>query len=133
MTATTAAADARVEIENATHRFAQATAAYMVRLEGILGSLKTLSMGSHGFDYAVNVSHSEKPRILPLLADLTFDIESEFGVTIKTLAVAQSLANALRGPGPVPSSAEKGHKGPSASGPAMPTTRRMRPTEPSSK
>jgi hypothetical protein len=39
MSATTAAADPRVEIENATHRFAQATAAYMVRLEGILGSL----------------------------------------------------------------------------------------------
>jgi len=126
MTATTAAADPRVEIENATHRFAQATAAYMVRLEGILGSLKTLATGSHGFDYAVNVSHAEKPRILPLLADLTFDIESEFGVTIKTLAVAQ-------GAFPGSSRAEKGHKGPSASAPAMPTTRRMHPAGPSAK
>lgn len=85
-----AALDPAVEIDYACQRYADATAAYMVRLQRIVGSLETLTTGSHGFDYAVSVSHTDKLRIMPLLADLTFQIESEFGATIKTLANARA-------------------------------------------
>ncbi len=92
MSVTTPATDPAVDLDNATRRFAKATAAYMVGLEAAVGSLSTLTTGIHGFDYAVTVSHADKPHILPLLADLTFDIESAFGVTIKTLVMAGAVA-----------------------------------------
>ena len=76
------------EIEKAGNRIARATAAYVARLKDIV-DITTLTTGIHGFDYAVTVSHAEKPALLPLLSDLTFDIEAEFGVTIRTLAVAR--------------------------------------------
>jgi hypothetical protein len=66
-------------------RITNATAAYMVGLERIVGSLKTLSVAGHGFDYAVNVTPDESIRIMPLISDLEFDIESEHGVTIRTI------------------------------------------------
>ncbi len=40
--------------------------------------------------YAVTVSHKDKPDLLPRLWDLTYDIETEFGVKITTLAVCGS-------------------------------------------
>lgn len=75
------------EIEKVGSRIAQATAAYVTRLKDIV-DISTLAPGTHDFDYAVTVSHADKPRILPLLSDLTFDIETEFGVTLRTLAMA---------------------------------------------
>lgn len=71
------------------NRFANATAAYIARLKDI-ADISTLTPGIHDFDYAITVSAAEKPRVLPLLADLTFDIESEYGVAITTLAVTGS-------------------------------------------
>jgi hypothetical protein len=70
-------------------RFANATAAYIARLKDI-ADITTLTPGIYDFDYAVTVSAAEKPQLLPLLADLTFDIESEYGVAITTLAVTGS-------------------------------------------
>jgi hypothetical protein len=81
------------EIYLATCRYAEATAAYMVRLEEIVGSLKTLTTGSHGFDYLVSVSQTDLLRIQALLSELTFDTDTEFGVTIRTRAVAQDPTN----------------------------------------
>ncbi len=82
--------DVGEEIERVGHRLAKATAAYMVRLKDI-ADITTLTTGSHGYDYAVTVSHADKPALLPLLSDLTFDIEAEYGVAITTLAVAGGL------------------------------------------
>lgn len=87
MTVTDVRGDAAEEVEKAASRLTRATPAYIARLKDI-ADIATLSRGSHGFDYAVTVSHADKPRILPLLADLTFEIENEFGVKITTLAVA---------------------------------------------
>jgi 23S rRNA A2030 N6-methylase RlmJ len=83
-----AALDPAVVIDDACARYAEVTATYMVRLQRIVGSLETLTTGAHGFDYAVSVTTAEKLRIMPLLADLTFEIESEYGAVIKTLANA---------------------------------------------
>ena len=88
MTVTPRPLDPAVELDVTICRIGKATAEYMVRLENILGSLKTLTTGAHGFDYSVSVTPGEDLRIIPLLADLTFDIESEFGVTIRTLTNA---------------------------------------------
>jgi hypothetical protein len=66
-------------------RITDATATYMVALERIVGSLRTLTTASHGFDYAVSVTPDEMLRILPLISDLEFDIETNFGVTIRTI------------------------------------------------
>jgi hypothetical protein len=82
--------DPAVVIDDACARYAEATAAYMVRLQRIVGSLETLTTGAHGFDYAVSVTTTEKLRTMPLLADLTFEIESEYGAVIKTLANARA-------------------------------------------
>lgn len=70
-------------------RLTEATAAYIVRLKDI-ADISTLTTGLYGFDYAVTVSPRDKPDLLPRLADLTFDIQSEYGVVIKTLAVSRS-------------------------------------------
>ncbi|MDB5042366.1 MAG: hypothetical protein JWN27_3092 [Candidatus Eremiobacteraeota bacterium] len=87
MTVTDVPGNAAEEVEKAASRLTRATVAYIARLKDI-AHIDTLSRGSHGFDYSVTVSHADKPRILPLLADLTFEIENEFGVNITTLAVA---------------------------------------------
>jgi hypothetical protein len=87
MTVTDVPGNAAEEVEKATTRLIRATVAYIARLKDI-ADIDTLSRGSHGFDYSVTVSHADKPRILPLLADLTFEIENEFGVKITTLAAA---------------------------------------------
>jgi hypothetical protein len=87
MTMMTMDPHAAEEVEKVSNRLAKATAAYMTRLKDVV-DITTLTTGAHGYDYAVSVSQAAKPRILPLLADLTFEIESEFGVTIRTLAVA---------------------------------------------
>ncbi|MDB5092193.1 MAG: hypothetical protein JWO85_294 [Candidatus Eremiobacteraeota bacterium] len=87
MTVTDLRGDVAEAVEKAASRLTRATAAYIARLKDI-ADVATLSRGSHGFDYAVSVSHADKPGVLPLLADLTFEIENEFGVTITTLAVA---------------------------------------------
>jgi hypothetical protein len=80
--------DPAVEIEISKQHYARATVAYLTRLREIVGSLDTLTEGGHGHDYAVTVRASEKPRIWGLLADLRFEIDEEFGVTITTLAVS---------------------------------------------
>jgi hypothetical protein len=90
MTITTTDGDVAEEVEKAGSRLARATAAYMTRLKDI-ADITTLTTGAHGYDYAVTVSHADKPEVLVGLADLTFEIESQFGVTIRTLAVAGSL------------------------------------------
>ncbi|MEA2665021.1 MAG: hypothetical protein QOI11_1965 [Candidatus Eremiobacteraeota bacterium] len=77
------------EIEKAQYRLAKATAEYIVRLAAI-ADITTLTTGDHGFDYAVTVSHKDKLDLLPRLSDLTYDIETEFGVKITTLAVCGS-------------------------------------------
>jgi hypothetical protein len=84
------ATDFAEEVDRARARLAAATAEYVVRLAKI-ADITTLTTGAHGFDYAVTVSHKEKPDLLLLLADLTYDIETEFGVQITTLALAGSL------------------------------------------
>ena len=75
------------EVQKNTESVMRATVEYMCRLSQI-ADISTLSLGIHDYDYAVTVPQDEKPRILPLLADLTFAIEDEFGVQITTLAVA---------------------------------------------
>jgi hypothetical protein len=75
----------REEIERTFLLIRYATAAYMARLKDI-ADLDTLRIGMHGFDYAITVRQEEKLALLPLLADLTMDIEDEFGVKITTLA-----------------------------------------------
>ncbi len=82
--------DIAQELDRARARLATATAEYIVRLAKIV-DITTLTTGAHGFDYAVTVSHSDKPGLLLRLADLTYEIETEFGVQITTLAVAGSL------------------------------------------
>jgi hypothetical protein len=90
VTVTPITIDPAVEVHIAAQRIAEATAAYIVRLKGIVGSLDTLTTAAHGFDFAVTVDHADKLRILPLLAELTFDIETEFGVGIRTFAISGS-------------------------------------------
>ncbi len=87
MTVTDVRADVAEEVEKAASRMTRATPAYIARLKDI-ADVATLTRGRYGFDYAVTGRHADKPRILPLLADLTFEIENEFGVKITTLAVA---------------------------------------------
>ena len=87
---TTTDGEVAEELERAGNRLAKATAEYMTRLKDI-ADITTLTVGAHGYDYAVTVSHADKPDVLAHLADLTFEIESQFGVTIRTLAVAGSL------------------------------------------
>lgn len=89
MTVTIPTPEVAEEVQKVAQSLASATAAYIVRLKDIV-DVATLTLGAHGYDYAVTVSHADKPDILPLLADLTFDIEAEYGVTIRTLAVARS-------------------------------------------
>ena len=79
--------DIAQEVDKARVRLAEATVAYIVRLNAIV-DITTLTTGAHGYDYAVTVSHEDKPALLPQLADLTFEIETAFGVKITTLAVA---------------------------------------------
>jgi hypothetical protein len=74
------------EIDKARTRLAAATAEYIVRLATI-ADVTTLTTGAHGFDYAVTVSPKDKPDVLLRLGGLTYDIETEFGVKITTLAV----------------------------------------------
>ena len=90
MTITTTDGEVAEEMERAGSRLAKATAEYMTRLKDI-ADITTLTVGAHGYDYAVTVSHADKPDVLARLADLTFEIESQFGVTIRTLAVAGGL------------------------------------------
>ena len=75
------------EIQIAAERIALATAAYMVRLKDI-ADIGTLVIGSHGYDYAVTVNQRDKPVLLGMLADLTVEIDKQFGVAIMTEAVA---------------------------------------------
>jgi hypothetical protein len=75
--------DAMAEVELLAH----ATVAYISRLKDI-ADISTLASGSHDFTYAVTVPQNEKLALLPRLADLTMDIEDQFGVKITTLAVA---------------------------------------------
>ena len=89
MTFSSMTPDILEEIDKARGRLAAATADYIVRLAAI-ADITTLTTGAHGFDYAVTVSHEDKPDLLPRLADLTYDIETEFGVQITTLAVCGS-------------------------------------------
>ena len=79
--------EAVAEVEQKAAQLARATVAYMARLKDI-ADLSTLRAGTHDFDYAVTVPQDEKLALLPLLADLTVDIEDEFGVKITTLALA---------------------------------------------
>ncbi|HEV2738338.1 MAG TPA: hypothetical protein VGU66_07125 [Candidatus Elarobacter sp.] len=88
MTITTTDGEVAEEMERAGSRLAKATAEYMSRLKDI-ADITTLTVGAHGYDYAITVSHADKPDVLAHLADL--EIESQFGVTIRTLAVAGSL------------------------------------------
>jgi hypothetical protein len=87
MTITVMNPEAAEEIDKAMTRLAEATVAYMTRLNDI-ADIGTLTAGAHGYDYAVTVEQSEMLRVLPLLSDLTMSIEDEFGVKITTLAVA---------------------------------------------
>lgn len=68
-------------------RLGRATAAYITRLTEI-ADIRTLTAGSHDFTYAITVPQNEKLAMLPRLADLTMDIEDDYGVKITTLAVA---------------------------------------------
>jgi hypothetical protein len=79
--------EAAKEVEEHAARLEWATVAYMARL-GKIADISTLTAGAHGYNYAVTVPQDEKPQVLPRLADLTFEIEDEFGVKITTLAVA---------------------------------------------
>jgi hypothetical protein len=74
---------APAELERAATRLANATVAYLVRLKDI-ADITTLTIGAHGFDFGVTVSHADMPDVLPRLADLTFEIEDEYGVHITT-------------------------------------------------
>jgi hypothetical protein len=76
-------------IDEVCGRYARATAEYVVRLEKILGSLETLAVGAHGFDYAVEAPQHDLIRVDGLLSDLTFDIESKYGAIIRTHASAR--------------------------------------------
>jgi hypothetical protein len=79
--------EAAAEVEEKSALLALATVAYIARLKEIV-DISTLATGSHEFTYAVTVPQNEKLSLLPRLADLTMDIEDEFGVKITTLAVA---------------------------------------------
>jgi hypothetical protein len=81
------------EIERVATRLANATVAYLVRLRDI-ADITTLTVGAHGFDFGVTVSHADMPHVLPRLADLTFEIEDEYGVHITALPVADTGAAA---------------------------------------
>ena len=87
--------EAAEEIDKATIRLAKATAAYMARLKDI-ADIRTLTTGAYGYDYAITVEPRKKLRVLPLLADLTFTIEDQFGVQITTLAVSGEPRTAPR-------------------------------------
>ncbi|MDB5070628.1 MAG: hypothetical protein JWM87_1739 [Candidatus Eremiobacteraeota bacterium] len=87
MTVRKTKSEAAAEVEGQTALLARATAAYIARLKTI-ADISTLTTGSHDFTYAVTVPQNEKLALLPRLADLTMDIEDEFGVKITTLAVA---------------------------------------------
>ncbi len=76
-----------LDIERAATRLASATVAYLVRLKDI-ADITTLEMGTHGFDFAVTVSQADMSDVMPRLADLTFEIEDEYGVQITTRPVA---------------------------------------------
>ncbi len=90
MTVTTALGrEVADEVAVAAHQIAEATVEYIARLNELV-DIRTLSLGAYGFDFAVGVRSDDKLALLPRLADLTFDIESQFGVSIKTLAVAES-------------------------------------------
>lgn len=88
MTLTTIAPGTGEDVEVAAHRLAEATVEYIARLKDLV-DITTLSTGAYGYDFAVGVSSADKPEILLQLADLTLDIESLFGVTIKTLALTK--------------------------------------------
>jgi len=87
MTITVVHPEAAEEVDKAMTRLSKATVAYFVGLKDI-ADIGTLTVGAHGYDYAVTVEESETLRVLPLLSDLTMSIEDEFGVKITTLAVA---------------------------------------------
>ena len=87
MTVTTALGrEVADEVAVAAHQIAEATVEYIARLNELV-DIRTLTTGAYGFDFAVGVRSADKLALLPQLADLTFDIESQFGVSIKTLAV----------------------------------------------
>jgi len=86
---TTLGAKVAEEVAVAAHQIADATVEYVARLNELV-DIRTLTTGAYGFDFAVGVRSEEKLGLLPRLADLTFDIESQFGVTIRTLAVTDN-------------------------------------------
>jgi hypothetical protein len=86
---TTLSAEVAEEVAVAAHQIADATVEYIARLNELV-DIRTLTTGAHGFDFAVGVRSDGKLDLLPRLADLTFDIESRFGVPIKTLAVTDN-------------------------------------------
>ncbi len=87
MTLTPMTPDFTEQVELAAYRLANATVAYIARLKDLV-DITTLSTGDHGFDFAVGVNSADKPAVLLQLADLTFDIESQYGVSIRTLAMS---------------------------------------------